>query len=149
MKKLLPIFAISILFLSACATTSVNLGDDREYYSESKEACVTIEFTCAEGTEFFSDTTGCGCEDVNEEDSNIIIVVDEEPVEEEPADEESAEEEPADEEPDEEEPAEEEPADEEEDEEEVVEEDVVEEEEEIVEEEVAEEDVVEEEESAE
>ncbi len=95
MKKLLPIFAISILFLSACATTSVNLGDDREYFSESEEACEKIEFECAEGTKVFSDATGCGCEDIDEEESNIILNEElaEEPAEEEPAEEEPAEEE--------------------------------------------------------
>lgn len=150
MKKLLSLFAISALFLSACVTTSVNLGDDREYFSENEEACEKIEFTCAEGTEVFSDLTGCGCEDIDEEESNIMLYGDEA---EEPADEVDEEliDELSDEEVGEEveEGAEEEVVEEEiEEEVEVVEEELVEvgEEEELVnEEEIVEEEVIEEE----
>ena len=88
MKKLLSLFLTSALFLSACATTSVNLGDDREYYSEDSEACEKVEFACTEGTKIFSDLTGCGCEDIDTEESNIVIVEESD----EESDEESAEE---------------------------------------------------------
>ncbi|MBN2086715.1 hypothetical protein JW758_00030 [Candidatus Peregrinibacteria bacterium] len=80
MNKLLSVFAISMLLLSACVTTSVNLGDDREYFSQDKEVCERIDFVCDEGTEMFSDTTGCGCEKIEGED--VEEVAEEEVVEE-------------------------------------------------------------------
>ena len=63
MKKLI-ILTVSMVILSACTTTRVYPGQqqDRSYINQSSRACKTLEFTCPEGKQVFSDDSGCGCE---------------------------------------------------------------------------------------
>ncbi|MBU0578150.1 hypothetical protein KJ742_05675 [Patescibacteria group bacterium] len=74
MKKLISIFVLSLLLLSACVTTNVYPGekDGRTYQSQNTRVCETLKFECDEYEIPFSDYTGCGCE-------LIEALIDEEP----------------------------------------------------------------------
>ena len=42
-----------------------NNDPSKDYVGESLEICAVINFLCPEGTEYFSDKCGCGCQDIS------------------------------------------------------------------------------------
>jgi len=62
MKKiLLIIIIIGLIFTLGCQTEPI-----KNYVSEDPEECERTQILCVEGFEFFSDETGCGCQEVSQ-----------------------------------------------------------------------------------
>lgn len=78
-KKLtLTVFCLA-LFIAACSPQTPDgpqlncdySNPEKNYIGRSKEACDTMRFMCAEGTEYFADECGCGCKP-SEQDSFYV-----------------------------------------------------------------------------
>jgi hypothetical protein len=62
MKTILIILAVVV----AAAAAWHFLGN-RAYVGTSADECARIRFTCDEGTEYFADDAGCGCQPAGQE----------------------------------------------------------------------------------
>lgn len=65
--------AIIILNYYPISNNMCNYNDStKNYVGKSPEQCSTIKFLCVQGTEYFSDSCGCGCRPVEQNQTEPV-----------------------------------------------------------------------------